>query len=61
MPDEAGYVSHLVTREVANERLYKTERMILAAALEEWLRSIEIDEHIRSTATRLREEGQNQL
>ena len=47
MPDEAGYIGHLVTYEEADRLLNQVERMILAAARNEWLRSIEIDEQIR--------------
>lgn len=60
MPDEAGYVSHLVTHEVANQLLSDAEGMVLTAAFDEWLRSIEIDEQIRTTESQQREEGQDQ-
>jgi len=56
MPDEAGFVSHLVTHEVAIQRLSNVEGVVLAAALNEWVRSLEIDEQIRTT-----EEGRDQL
>ena len=60
MPDEARYVGHLVTHEVAHQRLGNVERMVLAAAFREWLRSIEIDQQIYATETQPREEDQNQ-
>lgn len=60
MPDEAGYVGHLVAPEAANKLLSAVEGMVLAAALAEWLRSIEIDEQIRATETQPREEGKIQ-
>ena len=57
MPDEAGYVSHLVTQEVAHQRLNNVEGVVLTAALGEWLRSVEIDDQICMTEAR-REEGE---
>jgi len=48
MPDEAGYIGHLVTCEVAAQMLGEAERLVLIAAYNEWLRSIEIDERIRA-------------
>lgn len=61
MPDEAGYVSHLVTHEVADQLLSDVERMILAAALNEWLRSMEVDEQIRTVETQKRGEQQEPI
>lgn len=58
MPDEAGYTGHLVTYEVAAQLLSEVERLILAAARNEWLRSIEIDEYIRAAGVRPGEQGQ---
>jgi hypothetical protein len=48
MPDEAGYIGHLVAYEIADQLLNQVERLVLTAARNEWLRSIEIDEHIRA-------------
>ncbi|KAF9647340.1 hypothetical protein BDM02DRAFT_3117246 [Thelephora ganbajun] len=48
MPDEVGYIGHLVTYEVANRMLGEVERTVLTAARNEWIRSIEIDEQIRT-------------
>lgn len=50
MPDEAGFVGRLVTFEEAARLLGGTERSVLIAACNEWLRSTEIDEHIRALA-----------
>jgi len=58
MPDEAGYIGHLVTYELADELLSEAERFILGAARNEWARSIEIDEQIRAMEDKEREEGQ---
>ena len=49
MPDEAAYIGHLVTVEVADQLLSDGERWILTAARNEWVRSLEIDERIRAT------------
>lgn len=49
MPDEDGYIGHLVTYEVANQLLSEPERSVLAVTHKEWLRSIEIDEVFRVT------------
>jgi len=58
MPDEAGYIGHLVTYEVADQLLCEVERSILGAARSEWVRSIEIDEQFRAIEVQQREEGQ---
>jgi len=58
MPDEAGYIGHLVTYEVADQLLNEVEKLVLTAACNEWLRSIEIDEHIRTAEIQRREQGQ---
>jgi len=58
MPDEAGYIGHLVTVEVADQLLGEGERWVLAAARNEWVRSLEIDERIRATEVQKRDEGQ---
>lgn len=58
MPDEAGYVSHLVTREVADQLLSEVERTILAVAFNEWLRSAEVDEKARAIEAQQRGERQ---
>jgi len=47
MPDETGYIGHLITYEEADRLLDQVERTILAVARNEWLRSIEIDGQIR--------------
>ena len=60
MPDEAGYVGHLVTFEVAGELLGEIEKWVLAAARNEWVRSLEIDERIRATEAQQRD-GQPDL
>lgn len=57
MPDEAGYIAHLTTYEMADQLLSGVERLVLAAARNEWLRSIEIDEHIHATEVQQREQG----
>ena len=57
MPDEAGYIGHLVTYEVADQLLNEVERLVVAAARREWLRSIEIDEHIRVAEDQREEQG----
>lgn len=59
MPDEAGYVSHLVTYEIANQRLNYVEKSVLDAAFGEWVRSMEIDEQIPMTGEQPREEEQH--
>jgi hypothetical protein len=59
MPDEAGYVGHLVTHEVANQLLNSVEGTVLAVAFGEWLRSTEIDNQILLTEAQRREEEQN--
>ena len=46
MPDEAGFVSHLVTYEVAEELLEEVEGVVLSAAFSEWLHSKEADEQL---------------
>ena len=62
MPDEAGYIGHLVTVEVADQLLGDGERWVLAAARNEWVRSLEIDERIRATeAQKGGEERQSNL
>ena len=58
MPDEAGYIGHLVTYEVADQLLNEVERLVLTAARNEWLRSIEIDERIRAAEVQRREQEQ---
>jgi len=58
MPDEAGYIGHLVTYEVADQLLCEVERSILGAARNEWVRSIEIDGQFRAIEAQQREEGQ---
>jgi len=58
MPDEAGYVSHLVTHEVAGQLLSEVERTVLAVAFNEWLRSVEVDEKARAIEAQQRGERQ---
>jgi len=58
MPDEAGYIGHLLDVEVADQLLGDGERWILAAARNEWVRSLEIDERIRAAEAQERGEGQ---
>jgi hypothetical protein len=57
MPDEAGFVGRLVTFEEAAQLLRGAERSMLIAAGNEWLRSMEIDEHIRAAAAGQTERG----
>ena len=59
MPDEAGYISHLVSYEDAYRQLDEIERLILAVAFDEWLRSGEIDDQIRAAEAQRGEEGIN--
>ena len=54
MPDEAGYIGHLVDVTVADQLLGDGERWVLAAARNEWVRSLEIDERIRATEAQKR-------
>ena len=61
MPDEAGYVGHLVPVEVADQRLGELERWVLAVAHSEWVRSLEIDEQNRTTEARQRQGQQSNL
>jgi hypothetical protein len=61
MPDEAGYVSHLVTHEVADKLLSDVERVVLAVTLNEWVRTMEIDEQIRAAEDRRGEEGRESV
>lgn len=58
MPDEAGYIGHLVAYELADQLLKPGEKLILTAARNEWLRSIEIGEQIREMEARQREQEQ---
>ena len=58
MPDEAGYIGHLVTYELASQLLVEGERWILAAAWNEWVRSLEKDQLVPATEAQQREEGQ---
>jgi len=58
MPDEAGYIGHLVTVEVAHQLLGEGETWVLKAAYNEWVRSLEADERIRATEAQKRDEGQ---
>jgi hypothetical protein len=58
MPDEAGYISHLVSYEDADQQLDGVERYVLAVAFGQWLRSTEIDEQIRAAEAQQGEEGQ---
>jgi len=61
MPDEAGYIGHLVTVEVADQLLGDGERWVLAAARNEWVRSLEIDEQIRATGAQKGGEEQQSI
>jgi len=56
MPDESGYIGHLVAYEVADQLLNEVERLVLHAARNEWLRSIEIDENIRAAEVQRKEQ-----
>lgn len=59
MPDEAGYVGHLVTFEVAGQLLGELEGWVLAAARNEWVRSEEIDRRIPAAGAQQREGQQS--
>jgi len=50
MPDEVEFVGRLMTFEEAAQLLQGAERSMLTAACNEWLRSVEIDEHIHAMA-----------
>ena len=58
MPDEAGYIGHLATFEQADQLLREGERWVLAAARNEWVRSLAIDEQIRVAEAQETEGGQ---